>query len=121
MQVLIFIIVTCFIIAANVAGYHFLLKAIQPGEMFGAWQKVIDGAYKVHPMLSNFIGACFVCFAHLVAILGFIAYTVFMFEMDLHIVHGWLHALWYLFYVALTWYICIITLPKEDPLKEDEL
>jgi len=111
MQMLVFLLFTVFFMAANVGGYHFLWKAIQHGQMFGAWQKVVDYFYQ-HDWdnLSNFLGNCQVCFGHFCAILGFIAYVIFMNAMELYMVHGWVNIIWYLFYVAGTWWGCMVSI-----------
>lgn len=112
MQMLIFILFTVLIMAANVGGYHFLWKAIQPGEMFGHWQRVLKWGYNKNEYLERFLGGCQVCFAHFCAILGFIAYTIFMNVMDLDVIKGWLHAIWYLFYVSLVWWVGMMTIKE---------
>lgn len=111
MQMLVFILFTVFFMACNVGGYHFLWKATHHGEMFGAWQKVIDWLYGNNWIkLSDFLGGCRVCFGHFTSILGFIAYVAFMYNMDLYIIKGWLNVIWYLFYVAGTWWGCMMSI-----------
>lgn len=51
--------------------YCFLWKAIQPGEMFGIWQRVIDKVYSFSPNISDFLGGCQICFSHFCAWIAF--------------------------------------------------
>lgn len=48
--------------------YNFLWKAIQPGEMFGFWDKVWNWLYsKGYKNIANFLGGCEVCFSHCIS------------------------------------------------------
>lgn len=50
------------------AIFPFLYKAIQVGQMFGSWQKVLEKLYGAGWFnLSKFLGDCMICFAHCVA------------------------------------------------------
>lgn len=93
-----FIIVTILLFVATPAIYNFLWKAIQRGEMFGAWQDVVDWVYgKGWHKVSDFIGGCQVCFAHFCAWLAYITWAV--------IWDRWYVWVLWMAIVPLVWYI----------------
>lgn len=86
-----FWIITILYIITTPAVYNFLWKAIQPNEMFGAWQRVIDAVYGIGlHKLSDFIGGCQVCFAHFISWLAYIVWVCFTWN----IVGYWSLLLW---------------------------
>lgn len=86
------------------AVYNFLWKAIQPDEMFGAWQKIIDWMYRRSENLAKFIGGCQDCFANFIAWLGYITWACFG---SLFIEWWWFTFLW-LAIIPLVWNINVL-------------
>lgn len=71
-----FLIITILLFTSTPAIYNFLWKAIQRGEMFGAWQDVVEWVFgKGWHKVSDFIGGCQVCFAHFIAWLAYITWA----------------------------------------------
>lgn len=91
--------------------YNFLWKAIQPNEMFGVWQAVIDWVYgKGWHKVSDFIGGCQVCFAHFVAWLGYIVWASLW--------GHWLVFLLWMVLVPVVWYVNLASKLLLDVLAE---
>lgn len=87
-------------------GYSFLWRAIQPGEMFGFWQRTIKWAYGIHPNLSDFIGSCQICFSHFIAWVSmgvFIGLTYKLWPF------GWFGSgVFVIFNIAIVWWLSIM-------------
>lgn len=92
MQVLLAIL---FILGAACLSWV-MFQAIQPGQMLGAWQRVLDKAYTRSKMLEMFLGGCYKCFAHLWGVVGFVAYLLAQYKYDWL---GWWNALIYFGFV----------------------
>lgn len=62
--------------------YNFLWKAIQEGEMLGAWQKVLEWLYSQgHKSLEKFLGGCEVCFSHFISWVGIGLFILFTYRI----------------------------------------
>jgi len=81
-----------------------LHAAIQEGQILGAWQKVLTKLYAKHDNWEKFLGGCYMCFSHFIAILTFIPYAIFNLS-------GWWLFL-YLLYVP-TVIVCSLYIKKK--------
>jgi hypothetical protein len=107
-------IATILYIILTPAVYNFLWKAIQEGEMFGKWQLVVEWVWaKGYKKLSDFIGGCQVCFAHFIAWLGYVLWSVLCYE---HL--EWLVFVLWLGVVPFIWYLNLISKLALDVLAE---
>lgn len=110
-----FIIYTLLFMFSSVGMFKFLWIAIQEGQMFGRYQKLLDWLYSKNLYnLEKFLGGCEVCFAHFVSIISFIIYNIFMREMELYLVRSWLNLVWYIVYVMTVWYLSFLTIKKPN-------
>lgn len=91
-----------FLHIASVACFAILLyEAIQPGEAFGFWQRlVLDKIYNDHPLLEKFLGGCMKCFTHLISILAFPVFMFIQWKMGFWL--GWWNVALYFFVVPFT-------------------
>lgn len=95
----------------TVAMFHFVWKAIQPGAMLGKWQTALDWMYE-HKMkgIAQMLGGCKMCFAHYMAIFGFVCFYVFTSNMELWIVKGWSsNIITYWVFVSISWFASLKT------------
>lgn len=96
------------------ALYNFLWKAIQPDEMLGIWQRVIDWVYgKGWHKLSDFLGGCQVCFAHFIAWVGYVLWAILNYNQL-----GWLVYLLWMGVVTVMWYVNLASKLLLDILAE---
>lgn len=104
-----FILFTCMFILFAIGGFKFLYNAIQPGQMFGKYQEFLDWVYAKNIGAAKLLGACAMCFAHLIAILVFI---LFVFFVDWPL-NWWQSIIWYLMFISIAWYFSTKDLPKD--------
>jgi hypothetical protein len=114
-------------IAATPCLYNFLWKAIQPGEMLGKWQKVLDWIWNYSKQLEKFLGGCEICFSHFISWLGLACFVCFTWNHISLSWYQWIILGW--MSISLTWYLGLyskqlldIGAAKRDKLnKENEL
>jgi hypothetical protein len=95
-------LIACFILfifgAASFAWCAY--KAIQDGEIFGAWQNVLNKLYeRGYKTLEKFLGGCFTCFSHLWGIVFFIGWVLFC-EYFIQHSFAWWYILHYIIFVS---------------------
>lgn len=116
---MILLIYTVIFWIANVGAFKFLYTAIQPGQMLGKWQKVIDYVFeKGHHNAAKLLGECGMCFAHLISQIGFTAYCLFMTKCvgEWVTAPGWwaipVNIIWYVVYISIVWFFSLKQLTK---------
>lgn len=111
MQVLIFILFTIVIMFANVGLNKFVWMLIQPEQLLGKWQNVLDKLYASESpsiqLLGKLLGNCEMCFYHLWAIIGFVLYNIVARNLGAYLITGWANIAWYFFYVPMVWYLSL--------------
>lgn len=93
-------------------GYVFLWKATQEGQIFEKWQSVlrylnIKGYYKTAMLL----GGCEMCFAHFIS---WVVYAINISLISTPINGIFANIVYALFFVAITWRICITQIKHLD-------
>lgn len=112
MQLLIFLLYTVFFIIASIGMFKFLLIATQRGNFLGKWQDVIDWVYKYNTHIAKLLGACYMCFAHLLSIVTFCLYVAMLW--DIWVWNWWQSILWYFFFVSFAWMGMYKQIPKDN-------
>lgn len=90
--------------------FKFLFTAIQEGQMLGKWQDVLDKIYSVNRGLSMLLGACGMCFAHLISIVCFVLFVLFV---PTWILNWYQSVIFYPIFVTIAWFFAIKTIPKQ--------
>jgi hypothetical protein len=112
MQVLIFFIATIFFILGSIGVFKFLLYATSEGGFLSKWQDVLDWLWARNRNAAKLLGACGMCFAHLMSMLSFAVYVAMMWNMWLW--NWWQSIIWYFIFVGTTWMGMFKQLPKEN-------
>ena len=87
-------------IAAMAKLLHF---SIQRGQWLGGWQNVLRRiAESKNPSWSKPLGYCEVCFAHMLAFIGFFVYLGFVSWVGVWPFSFWQSAVWYLVFVPIS-------------------
>lgn len=103
---------------ANVAMGKFMLIAIAQDQLFDklfGWQKMLNSLYgggTFKQLLGKFLGDCSACFLHLISIVNFLFYVVFLYvglsrwiiPVDKTSWTFWIVSIiWYFVYVSIGW------------------
>lgn len=87
-------------IASLTKVLHF---SIQPGQWLDSWQKVLHKIdLSKYSSLSKPLGYCEMCFAHLLAFIGFIVYTAFVSSLNAWVLNWWQSIIWYMVFVPIS-------------------
>ena len=92
---------------------YVLFQMIQPDQILGGWQKVLDKVYSKSIPLAMLLGHCYKCFAHLIGLIGFILYLWVQYNINWL---GWWNVLIYLGFVPA---VIVVSLFINKHLSED--
>jgi hypothetical protein len=100
-----FLLYTLLALVANACVAKIIFFSIQDGQWL---DKLFNWQYRLRKWAEGNkwwvkpLGYCEMCFAHLMAVLGFVLYSVFMSAAHLWVLHHWLlGVIWYLVYVGI--------------------
>ncbi len=89
-----------------------LWVAIQPGEIFGAWQKTLRNLDISGSPWHKLLGGCKLCTGHFLTVLSYIAFAAFTWHTGLFPFEWWHLSTWYLVYVPTGAVITFLFLTK---------
>lgn len=81
----VFVAFACIFLVATAAVVKVIYITIQPGQIFGGWQNVLNRLNEANSRFANAIykplGGCEVCFSHMFAVISYALFILFIYTV----------------------------------------